>query len=149
MPRLPGTGREQEEAGGPAGTPSAPGPVLIADDEGPMTEMLAFLVQEAGFRPLVASHGKQALELARADPPALVITDLMMPHLNGTKLIAALREDAAVGGYPPPLIILIILITAAGARTAMASRADAVLAKPFAIAEIEALLRRFLGPPPD
>ena len=114
-----------------------------------MTEMLAFLVQEAGFRPLVASHGKQALELARADPPALVITDLMMPHLNGTKLIAALREDAAVGGYPPPLIILIILITAAGARTAMASRADAVLAKPFAIAEIEALLRRFLGPPPD
>jgi len=120
--------------------------VLIADDEGPIAEMLAFLVQEAGFRPLVASHGKQALELARANPPALVITDLMMPHLNGTKLIAALREDAAVGGYPPPLIIL---ITAAGARTAMASRADAVLAKPFAIAEIEALLRRFLGPPPD
>ena len=146
MPRPPGTAREQEEAGGPAGALSALGPVLIADDEGPIAEMLAFLVQEAGFRPLVASHGKQALELARANPPALVITDLMMPHLNGTKLIAALREDAAVGGYPPPLIIL---ITAAGARTAMASGADAVLAKPFAMVEIEALLRHFLGPPPD
>ena len=145
MPRPLGTDREHEDAGRLLGTPSVPGPVLIADDEGPVAEMLAFLVQEAGFTPLVASHGKQALELARANPPVLVLTDLMMPHLNGTKLIAALREDATAGGYPPPPIIL---ITAAGARTAMASGADAVLAKPFTLAEVEALLRRFLGPPP-
>ena len=146
MPQSFGTGHEQEEASQSPGTHAARGPVLIADDEGPIVEMLAFLVREAGFTPAVASHGRQALELARADRPALVITDLMMPHLSGAKLIESLRGDAAAGGYQPPPIIL---ITAAGPRAARASGADAVVAKPFALAEIEMLLRRFLGPPPD
>lgn len=145
VPRTFGSGHEQEEASRPPGTPSAHGPILIADDEGPIVEMLAFLARAAGFTPVVASHGRQALELARANPPALVITDLM-PHLSGAKLIESLRGDAAAGGYPPPPIIL---ITAAGPKAAMASGADAVVTKPFALAEIEVLLRRFLGPLPE
>ena len=146
VPRPFGTGHEQEEASRAPGTHSARGPILIADDEGPIVETLAFLVRAAGFTPVVASHGRQALELARANPPALVITDLMMPHLSGAKLIESLRGDAAAGGYTPPPIIL---ITAAGPRATTASGADAVVTKPFALAEIELLLRRFLGPPPE
>ena len=67
--------------------------------------------------------------------PALLITDLMMPHLDGSELIAA--------PVPPT-----ILMTAADMARAREAGADAVLRKPFHLADLAALLRRFLGPPP-
>lgn len=116
--------------------------VLIVEDEEPIAEALALMVQDAGFRSMLATDGLQALELARAQPPALVITDLMMPRLDGAELIAALRSRAALdGGVAPP----IILVTAAGPRRAQAAGADAVLRKPFDVAALDALLRRFFG----
>ena len=99
------------------------------------------MVADAGYVPRLASHGRQALELARAEQPALLITDLMMPYLSGAELIAALRSDAAAGGHDP---VPVILITAAGPAQARAAGADAVLRKPFELLELDALLRRFL-----
>jgi DNA-binding response OmpR family regulator len=122
-----------------------PALVLIAEDEEPLAETVAFVVQGAGYRPLVALHGRQALELARARRPALVITDLMLPHLDGAGLIAALRAEAAAGGEAAPPIVL---MTAASLALARAAGADVVLRKPFHLVDLEALLRGFLGPPP-
>lgn len=119
--------------------------VLIAEDEEPIAEALAMIVADAGYTPLLASQGKQALELARAQRPALILTDLMMPQLNGAQLIAAIRADAELDNHRPPPIVL---MTAAGMRRALEINADALLKKPFEMAEVEALLRRFLGPPP-
>jgi CheY-like chemotaxis protein len=119
--------------------------VLIAEDEEPIADALAFIVADAGYIPVQAAHGREALEIARARHPALVITDLMMPHLSGTDLILALRDDAAREGYRPPPIIL---MTAAGHRLARATGADAVLRKPFDIGEVEDMLHRYLGDPP-
>ncbi len=56
---------------------------LVVEDEPPLAELLARLVEELGYTPVVASHGRQALELARERLPALVLTDLMMPYLDG------------------------------------------------------------------
>jgi CheY-like chemotaxis protein len=125
-------------------TSHQPDLVLIVEDEPPIAEALALIIEDSGYTTIIAVHGREALELARACHPALVFTDLMMPQLNGTELIAALRADAeAVGETPPP----IVLMTAAGAAHTREARADAVLRKPFDITEIEALLRRFLDRP--
>jgi len=118
--------------------------VLIAEDEEPQAEIVVFVVSEAGYTPLVAPNGRQALALARDSRPALLITDLMMPYLDGSELIAALRADAAAGGAPVPPIVL---MTAASMAAARAAGADVVLRKPFHLVDLEALLRRFLGPP--
>jgi len=115
--------------------------VLIVDDEGPIAESLAFMVEDEGFPTMVAKHGREALEMAQTRWPALVFTDLMMPHMNGTNLIAALRATAAEHGYPTPPCIL---MTAAGSRPAEAAGADVVLHKPFDLTEVEDLLTRFL-----
>ena len=123
--------------------PRAPKLVLIVEDEAPIAEALSLIVADAGHSPVVARHGLEALELARARNPALIITDLMMPRLDGAGLVAALRTDAKTNGEDtvPPIIVM----TAANMQLAYQVGADAVLRKPFDIAAVEALLERFLA----
>jgi len=120
---------------------TALGVVLIAEDERSIASLVAEVVAQAGYTPLVAMNGRQALDLAREQWPALVITDLMMPYLDGAALTAALRAEADARGVAAPPIVL---MTAASLQYARAAGADAVLRKPFNLAELEALLRRFL-----
>ena len=119
--------------------------VLIAEDDGLIAETIGFLVQDNGYRALVASNGQQALALARLWHPALVITDLMMPFLAGDDLIRLLRADAAAAHEAAPHTIL---ISAAGWRRMLNAGADAVLSKPFDLDELEKLILRFLGQQP-
>ena len=114
--------------------------ILIAEDELPIAQLVAELVRDLGATPLLASDGRQALAVARAQHPALLVTDLMMPHLSGVELIAALRADG-LGPIPT------ILMTAVGLPAAQAAGADAVLAKPFDLDALEALVRRFVELP--
>jgi CheY-like chemotaxis protein len=118
-----------------------PALVLIVEDEEPIAEALAYLVADAGYVPLQAKHGKQALEVARARHPDLIITDLMMPIMDGAELIAALHAESldSFGPLPP-----IILMTASGLRHAQKAGADEVLLKPFDVATVEELLRRYI-----
>lgn len=118
--------------------------VLIAEDEPPIAAVVAEVVADMGCVPLMAPDGRRALALAREQRPALLVTDLMMPHLSGAGLIAALRTDAAAAGVQA---VPAILMTASGAQAAATADADAVLLKPFALDDLEALLRRILGLP--
>lgn len=116
--------------------------VLVAEDEEPIAAALMLIIEDAGYVPLVAAHGKAALDMIRQRHPALIITDLMMPYLDGAELISAVRADFAHDNHVPPPIVL---MTAAGVRRAQEAGADAVLRKPFNIEDVEALLSRFLG----
>lgn len=126
---------------------SIPPMVLIVEDERSIAAVVAEVVTELGCTAVVAAQGRQALELARERWPALVITDLMMPRMGGAALIAALRDMAASQGVTAPPILL---LTAASGQYAGAAGADAILRKPFNLAELEALIRRLLddGPAP-
>jgi DNA-binding response OmpR family regulator len=117
--------------------------VLIVEDEEPLAETLAFAVQAAGYTALVALNGREALNLARTRRPALLIADLMLPHLDGAALIATLRAHAVANGTGR---LPTILVTAANPVQARAAGADVVLRKPFHLKDLQALLYRFLGP---
>lgn len=127
----------------PSTHPSASEPVLvlIVDDEQSIAETLADVVVELGYTPLIAANGRQALDLARERWPTLVITDLMMPHMNGADLITALRAEAAARRLAPPRVLL---LTAAGARAVAGARADATILKPFDLDHLERVVRRLL-----
>ena len=115
--------------------------VLIVEDEEPIAEALSLIVSEAGHEPLVARHGRQALEITRERRPELILTDLMMPIMDGVEFIAALRAEWRydLGPLPP-----IVLMTAGGIGRAEKAGADEVLPKPFEMATIEAILRRYV-----
>jgi CheY-like chemotaxis protein len=65
---------------------SRDGVVLVVDDEQVIADTLSMILSKSGYHVLTAYDGKTALELARATPPALLITDVMMPGMTGIEL---------------------------------------------------------------
>jgi DNA-binding response OmpR family regulator len=116
--------------------------ILIVDDEAPIVEMLAAFVEDLGYTPLTAQNGLQALEMARERWPTLIITDLMMPLLNGADLITALRQEATKRGKAGPPVVL---LTAGSALSASNLHVDALLFKPFSLDQLEHVIRRLLA----
>jgi len=118
---------------------SPPALVMIVEDETPIAEALALIIEEAGHHVLVATNGQMAIEQIDAGArPVLIFTDLMMPQMGGGALIRVLR--AALGAETPPIIIM----TAGDKIIASQALADETLSKPFTIRQVEALLHRYL-----
>ena len=118
--------------------------VLIVEDDAPIAEALAIIIEDLGYTPLVATDGLTGLELARQRQPRLIFTDLMLPKLSGQELISHLRaEQTAQGKTVPPIVV----VTAAGRSQARAAGGDAVIPKPFEMEHAEATLQR-VSPPP-
>jgi two-component system, chemotaxis family, chemotaxis protein CheY len=119
--------------------------ILIVEDEAPLRELVADLIEDAGYRALQAIHGRQALALIEQERPDVVLSDVMMPVLNGAELCRILK------GQPRTAAIPVILMSAAGSAIADGAGADAFVDKPFELSELEALVRRWLPPehPPE
>lgn len=123
----------------PPAHPSAPARVLIADDNADMREYLTRLLHGAGYQVRAVNDGQQALEAIRVDAPDLVVSDVMMPRLNGLALVGALRGDPRTASVP------VLLLSARAGQEAsiegLQAGADDYLVKPFAAAELLARVR--------
>lgn len=75
-----------------AAVPTAPPrrPILLVEDEPSLREILAHVLEQEGYRVVTAANGQEALQLVQREAPALVITDLMMPVLDGHELLERL-----------------------------------------------------------
>ena len=116
--------------------------ILIVDDEAPVRTFLAHLLADAGHRTLQAVHGAEALEVVEQERPDLVVSDIMMPVLSGAELCRRLKARADPPGIP------VILMSAAGPAAADGTGADAFIAKPFDLEDMEALVGRWSPPSP-
>jgi CheY-like chemotaxis protein len=117
--------------------------ILVVDDEFGIGELLEALLQDDGHRVLTAMNGRHALEQIAAAKPDLVISDLMMPVMDGGALLAALRENADLKDTP-------FMLMCALPEASIADRVsgyDAFLRKPFKLAEISKLVARLLKSP--
>lgn len=110
--------------------------VLIADDEAALLEVMSSVVEELGHRVVCASNGTDALALAHAHQPDLVISDHMMPGLSGVELLRIMRRDAALMNTP------FILMSAANPRGA--EEATAFLSKPISLDLMERVINEGL-----
>ena len=116
--------------------------ILIVDDEISIAETLAEFVMELGYTPLVAYNGQQALTLALEQWPILVMTDMMMPLLNGAGLIQALRIEAKKRKKVLPPIIL---LSAVRSQMLTDLHPDVIVPKPFDLDHLEQVVYRLLG----
>lgn len=78
--------------------------VLLADDEAEVRWFYVGVLREAGARVTEARDGLEALELARKEPPDLILADIVMPRLDGLGLCAAVRREPALDGVPLVLL---------------------------------------------
>ena len=100
--------------------------ILIVDDEFGLAEMLREMLREYGHDVMLAINGRQALDVLNEHSVDLVITDMMMPVMDGAELAAVMRRNDRLRSIP--IIMMSSLPTVAITRPALF---DAVLRKPF------------------
>lgn len=122
-----------------------PGPrvVLIAERDQHVRELQQFFLERAGFAVEFADDGEAALERARLAPPAVVVTEILIPRVDGLALCRRLRDDPATRGVP----VIVFSILSAAARAAEAG-ASAFLRKPLVESVFVAAVRDLAAPLP-
>ncbi len=123
-------------AGGDAGD------ILVVEDHEDLRAYLVRLLAKGGYRPRAARDGAEALERVREQVPELVVSDVMMPRIDGYELCATLKADPATSHVP------VILLTAQTGLVpkvrGLESRADDYLTKPFSEEELVARVQNLL-----
>lgn len=124
--------------------------VLVVDDEPDISALLAYHLARESYRVRTASSGLEALQAIAAEPPDLIVLDLMLPGMSGLELLAEIRNR------PELEHVAVILLTARREEqdrvAGLSLGADDYVAKPFSPQEIVlrvgAVLRRLRQPPP-
>ncbi len=108
--------------------------ILLADDNADMRDYVRQLLEAQGYLVDAVADGETALMTARATRPDLILTDVMMPRLNGIELLRLIRNDAALASTP------VVMLSARAGEDARVEALDAIaddyLAKPFAAREL-------------
>ena len=118
--------------------------IMVVEDDPHVLRQIAFALEHEGYAVTTATAGDDALRQLMLDRPDLLVTDVMMPGLDGYDLVDQLRRDEKLCDLPG------IMVTA---RTAdediskgFSSGTDIYIEKPFKPSELVAFVRRFVGP---
>lgn len=111
--------------------------ILVVDDEQPILDLLSDVLRDEGYTVFTARTGVEALRIAQSTPVSLVLTDLMMPQLDGRGLLVALREDARTANVP------VLLMTAI--NFPKDAQFNALIRKPFDLGDMLEVIDQHLG----
>jgi DNA-binding response OmpR family regulator len=118
--------------------------ILIVEDDQSIAKAISLYLGKAGFEPLIARDGRQALIAFQQEAPALIVLDLLLPELDGWDVTRVIRRESAV-----PIIMLTSRSEEADRVSGLELGADDYISKPFSLREllarIRAVLRRLHG----
>jgi CheY-like chemotaxis protein len=114
--------------------------ILCVERDPYVRELESYFLTEAGFGVTFAEDGLQALELARQLHPTIIITEILVPKLDGLALCRRLKADPATSD----IAVLVFSLLAAG-RRAQDAGADAFLNKPLTAQALKEAVRELLG----
>jgi DNA-binding response OmpR family regulator len=103
--------------------------VLVVDDDPVIQRLLQVNFELEGIDVTVAVDGEEGLAAAKASPPDVVISDIMMPKMNGLELLDAMRGDPSLAHLP--IILLSAKAQVADVQRGLESGADDYVTKPF------------------
>ncbi|MFM7319983.1 MAG: response regulator transcription factor [Armatimonadota bacterium] len=117
--------------------------ILVVDDEPNIVRLIQVNLERQGYQVDIANNGQQALERIRAAKPDLLVSDVMMPEMDGFELLSNIRRDPALEMLP-----VIMLTAKAQDRDVMEGYtrgADMYLTKPFNPIELVTFAKRLLA----
>ena len=119
--------------------------VLVVDDDPTVSDVVARYLSHAGFAVKALADGESAVRTVLADPPDLVVLDLMLPGLDGLEVFKQVRAEV-----PVPVIMLTALGEEADRLVGLELGADDYVTKPFSprelVLRVQSVLRRSAGP---
>lgn len=132
----------------PSTAPESHAPIVLVDDDESLRAAMTTILTRAGFNIHSTADGEEALRFIQKNPVSLVITDLIMPQIEGIELIVRLRKAR------PDLKIIAV---SGGGRLRPETFLDAakslgawkVMTKPFSTPDLIAAIREALGQPPS
>ena len=104
--------------------------ILIVEDSPTQAERLRRLIESKGYKTRVATNGRLALAVLHEHPPALVLSDIIMPEMNGYELCRAIKEDPALRAIP--VFLVTALNDAKDIIRGLECGADNFIRKPYA-----------------
>ena len=131
------------DASSPMSTSAAPQVplILVVDDSITVRRVTQRLLQREGFRVSMAADGLQALERLQEEVPAVVLSDIEMPRMDGFDLARNIRADARLKGMP--IIMITSRIAEKHREHAMELGVDHYLGKPYSEDELISLVRHY------
>jgi two-component system response regulator RegX3 len=111
----------------------------LVEDEPALVETVAYSLSREGFQISVAEDGERGVEQFRAERPALVILDLMLPRLPGLDVLRLIRSESNV-----PVIVLTAKDSEADKVSGLELGADDYITKPFSVRELVSRVRAHL-----
>lgn len=115
--------------------------ILIVDDDPPICEVLHDIFVEEGYRVVTAGDGRAALAALADDSYDLVLSDIMLPEVNGRDLARAMHTDPHLNAIP------VVLMSAAGQALARGVPHAAFINKPFDLTDLLDTVERVLDTP--
>lgn len=116
--------------------------ILIADDDTEMLELLGSMLEAEGYQVIKAENGQQAVELARKELPALVLSDIHMPVMDGLQACKAIKSDKVTKAIP------VVMLTVEGSineiQQAISYGAKTYITKPSSKAEIMKVVKSLI-----
>ena len=103
--------------------------ILVVDDDLVNLTILRSVISKAGYSVLTADNGTDAIKIARAQSPDLIILDIMMPDMDGTEVASALKQNPRTRKIP--IIFLSSLISAEEERSSIKKDPVSYLSKPY------------------
>ena len=113
--------------------------ILVVDDEDLLVKGIRFNLQSEGYAVITGSNGLEAVQLAQAEQPDLIVLDVMMPEMDGLTACSTIRGFSDV-----PIILLTAKTDDMDKLMGFDSGADDYLTKPFNILELKARIRALL-----
>jgi signal transduction histidine kinase len=118
-------------------TPDTALHILIAEDSATQAQRLQHILEQHGYRVTAAANGRLAFEAARRSKPALIISDVIMPEMNGYELCGRVKADARLSDVP--VVLVTTLSDPHDVIRGLECRADNFILKPY---DADQLLRR-------
>ncbi|MGA9533690.1 MAG: response regulator [Anaerolineales bacterium] len=118
------------------------GEILVVDDDPIFCSIMEELLRRHGYRVQAAFSVPEAMDLLRQEKPDLILTDVMMPEVDGLTLVRTLRSDP--GWDQIPTVVVSARVMEMDRQAAAAAGADGFLEKPFSFQRLHTMINGYL-----
>jgi two-component system cell cycle response regulator DivK len=117
--------------------------IVVADDDPDILRIVSMSLEAVGYAVFKATNGQEAVDLAKAHHPNLVLLDMMMPVLSGYEAVQALKADESTRDIP--VVGLSAKAMATDMERATDAGIDGYITKPFRIAQVLTVVEGYLS----